>query len=241
MNFILIFLTQLITFMNFNSDPIPKPIINTKPTQNDWISLFDGVSTKGWHTYGQKNAGNAWQAVNGQLNFDPAKKQADKNNGGDLVTDKSFGNFHLKLEWKISKNGNSGIMFFVQDEPQKYKNTWYTGPEMQILDPAVKSEIVHSPGSLYDLIAAKPNIVKPAGEWNLAEVIVQYPQITLKLNGEEVVKTIMDDENWSKLIQKSKFSGKETPDFAKKHSGHIVLQDHGNLVDFRNIFIKKLN
>ena len=101
--------------------------------QQKWISLFDGKTTQGWHSYGEKAAGAAWKAVEGNLVFDPTAKVNGKG-GGDLVTDESFNEFHLQLEWKISKNGNSGIIFFVQDNPSKYEYTFYTGPEFQVLD-----------------------------------------------------------------------------------------------------------
>lgn len=79
--------------------------------QEKWTSLFDGKTTTGWHSYGEKTAGAAWKIDNGILSLDPSLIKNGKG-GGDLVTDQSFDEFHLALEWKVSKNGNSGIMFF---------------------------------------------------------------------------------------------------------------------------------
>lgn len=222
----------------FISQLFTTPILH-KP--NKWINLFDGKTTKGWHSYGKSSAGSAWKVDNGVLFFDGLSKKDSLVKGGDLVTDQSFGNFHLKLEWKISKNGNSGIIFWVQDEPTKYDYVWYTGPEMQVLDndghPDGKIK-KHRAGNLYDLIEGKEGAVNKVGEWNLVEIISNNGKLDFFLNGINVVSTTYGDAEWRALIAGSKFKTK--PDFGKVFSGHIALQDHGNNVWFRNIMIKKL-
>jgi hypothetical protein len=208
-----------------------------------WISLFDGQSTAGWHSYGSTTAGAAWKAQDGTLYLDNSYKK-DKSStvkGGDLVTDLSFDNFHLKLEWKISKNGNSGIIYHVQDDKPKYEYVWFTGPEMQILDNEGHSDGKkpnHRAGSLYDMIAGTEGIVKQPEEWNLAEIICDHGKLELRLNNVTVVSTTYGDDNWKKLIAESKF--KNQPNFGKIFEGHIALQDHGNDVWFRNIMVKRL-
>lgn len=209
------------------------------PVENKkgWTSLFDGKTTKGWHSYGKPAAGAAWKAEDGVLHLDAGKNLE----AGDIVSDESFENFDLKLEWKISKNGNSGIIFFIQDEPKKYDYIWYTGPEMQILDNDGHSDgkiMKHRAGNLYDLIAGKEGVVKAVGEWNQVEIISNKGKLDLLLNGVTVVSTTVGDDNWRSLIAGSKFKTK--PDFGKVFSGHIGLQDHGNEVWFRDIKIKKL-
>jgi hypothetical protein len=210
--------------------------------QEKWISLFDGKTTNGWHSYGEKTAGAAWKAVGGSLVFDPTAK-VDGKGGGDLVTNEGFNDFHLQLEWKISKNGNSGIIFFVQDEPSKYSYTFHTGPEMQVLDndghPDAKI-ISHRAGNLYDLIVGKEGYVKPYEQWNKVDIISSKGVLELKMNDVTVVNTHLGDDAWKELIRRSKFAKGETPDFGKVFSGHIALQDHGNEVSFRNIRIQKL-
>lgn len=206
-----------------------------------WISLFDGKTTTGWHSYGKSGTGPAWKVENGALHLDASNK-ADwqSQGGGDIVTDASFGDFHFKAEWKIAVNGNSGIIFWVQDEPKTYPYVWQTGPEMQVLDdnghPDAKIH-KHRAGDLYDLIAGTPGAVKPAGEWNAAEIISKNGKLTFLLNGKKILQTKYGDDNWKQLIAGSKF--KDMPAFGKKFSGHISLQDHGDDVWYRNIMIKK--
>ena len=206
--------------------------------EKGWVSLFDGNTTNGWHSYGKTTAGAAWKVKDGILYLDGSNK-AEK--GGDLVSEQSFENFHLKLDWKISKNGNSGVIFWVQDEPTKYEQVWFTGPEMQVLDNDGHPDgkiIKHRAGNLYDLVEGKEGAVKPVGEWNTAEIISNKGRLQLFLNGVNTVTTMYGDDNWRQMVAGSKF--KTRPDFAKKFSGHIALQDHGNDVWFRNIMIKKL-
>lgn len=212
--------------------------------QDKWISLFDGKTTNGWHTYGNEAVGEAWQVVDGAIVLNPLNKESSQlKGGGDIVSNESFNDFHLQLEWKISKNGNSGIIFFVQDEPKKYKHIWYTGPEMQVLDndghPDAKI-YKHRAGNLYDLVAGVEGATKPVGDWNLVDIINEKGTLTLKLNGITTVTTTVGDANWANLIKNSKFSKGESPDFGKVFSGHIGLQDHGNQVSYRKIRIQKL-
>jgi hypothetical protein len=206
-----------------------------------WISLFDGKTTKGWHVYMNKSDGSAWKAEDGTLTFDPTNMKDGRIVGnGDLVTDATFENYHLSLEWKISVNGNSGLIFNVQEDA-KYVFTFETGPEMQVLDnnghPDAKI-IKHRAGDLYDLISCSKETVKPAMEWNKAEIKLNKGKLDLYLNGTNVVSTTMWDDNWKKLLAGSKF--RNMPDFGTFKSGHFALQDHGNKVWYRNIKIKKL-
>jgi hypothetical protein len=213
-----------------------KNLSPVSPANDEWVSLFDGKTTKGWHTYGKDKAGAAWQVDNGNLHLTPSTKDGR----GDIVTDGEFTDFDLKLEWKISRNGNSGIMFLVKEDP-KFKDPYNTGPEMQVLDndghPDGKIK-KHRAGDLYDLISCSKETVKPVGEWNEAEIILNKGDLQLFLNGSHVVHTTLWNDEWKKLVAGSKFN--EWPEFATFKTGRIDLQDHGNEVWFRNIRIKKL-
>ncbi|WP_226391004.1 3-keto-disaccharide hydrolase [Penaeicola halotolerans] len=208
---------------------------------SEWISLFDGESFTGWTKYGGAPVGKAWQVQDGAIYLDATNKDdwqvAD---GGDIVTEEEFEDFHLKLEWKIAKNGNSGIMIYVH-ESEEYPYPWSTGPEMQVLDndghPDAKIE-THRAGDLYDLIASSSEPVKPVGEWNLAEIVSQDGKLDFYLNGVNIVSTTMWTPEWEEMIAGSKF--KDMPGFGTFKKGKIALQDHGDEVWYRNIELKKL-
>lgn len=207
-----------------------------------WKPLFDGKSTSGWHKYGGGPVGEAWKVKDGLLYLDTLAKDGWKiKGGGDIVTDKDYENFHLKLEWKISKSGNSGIMFYVHEDPNQYPNSYETGPEMQILDneghPDAKIH-KHRAGDLYDLIPCSTETVKPYGRWNKVDIIANRGDLTFKLNGKVVVHTKMWDQGWNDMVAASKFH--QWPGFGTYRKGRICLQDHGNMVWFRNIRIKEL-
>lgn len=205
-----------------------------------WIALFDGKTTNGWHSFRADTVGNAWKVEDGVLRLDTTNKKDGKIvDGGNLVTNEAFENFHLKLEWKIAKNGNSGIMFLVNEDSAD--SPWKTGPEMQVLDNAGHPDakiVKHRAGDLYDLISSKVETVRPAGEWNLAEIILNKGSLTLKLNDSVVVETTLWDDNWKAMVAGSKFN--DQPAFGTQRSGKICLQDHENEVSYRNIMIKKL-
>lgn len=203
-----------------------------------WQLLFDGKSKAGWHGYLRKGNLSSWKVEDGTLFLDVASDGSHI--GEDILTDDDYENFHLKVDWKISKNGNSGIMFGVKESPE-FEYDYYTGPEMQVLDNKGHPDgkiIKHRAGDLYDLISSKPETVKPVGEWNTAEIIKNKDSLQLVLNGTTVVKTTLWDNNWKKLVAGSKF--KQWPSFGTFKSGKIALQDHGNKVWYKNIMIKKL-
>lgn len=206
-----------------------------------WQLLFDGKTNKGWHTFNKTTIGSAWQVKDDALMLDASQKENwQTKGGGDIVSDEAYDNFHLKLEWKIATNGNSGIILFIQEDT-KYKYAWETGPEMQVLDNAGHPDakiIKHRAGDLYDLISCSRETVKPAGEWNQVEIISKDGLIEFYLNSEKVVSTTFWNDDWKKLIAGSKF--KSMPDFGKFPKGRIGLQDHGDNVWFRNIKIRKL-
>lgn len=210
--------------------------ITPAANKDGWQILFDGKTKNGWHSYGKTAAGDAWKIADGTLYVDPSVKE-----GGDLVTDEEYSNFDLKLEWKISPKGNSGIIINIHEDPKKYEETYVTGPEIQVLDNDGHPDgkiTKHRAGDLYDLIKSSSEPVKPVGEWNAVEIISNKGKLQIFLNGTNVVTTNMWDDNWKQLIAGSKF--KNMTDFGTFKKGKIALQDHGNAVWYRNIQIKKL-
>jgi len=197
------------------------------------VKLFDGKTTAGWHSYLKTGPG-AWKVVDGALQLDPKAP-----NQGDLLTDKEYENYELKLEWKIAEGGNSGIIFGVHED-KSFDATYLTGIEMQILDDAKAEDnklATHRAGALYDM-RAPAHPAKPAGEWNKVTIKKLKGHLTFWLNGEKVIDTQIGSAEWKEMLDKSKF--KTWKGFAAYPKGHIALQDHGAVVSFKNITIKEL-
>jgi hypothetical protein len=216
--------------------------LTNEEKNNGWKLLFDGKSTKGWHKYGNEPVGSAWKIREGNLVLDTTEKENwQTKGGGDIVTDEEFENFHLQLDWKIAKGGNSGIIFYINENKAMYEYPWNTGMEMQVLDNNGHADakiIKHRAGDLYDLISSSKETVKAVGEWNHAEIKCVNGKLDLYLNGEIIVSTMLWDDSWKKLVAGSKF--KNMTGFGTYKKGRIGLQDHGNEVCFRNIKIRKL-
>lgn len=240
-------------------DSVGQSDLNTltaKEKSEGWKLLFDGQSTAGWHRYNSPGViGSKWKVENGVLTFEGREHftyilegrmmemggpDARADGGIDIVTDQSFNDFELKLEWKISKGGNSGIFYTVKEDPQ-YNEAWNTSPEMQVLDNAVHKDGLiykHRAGDLYDLIACDPVTVKPQGEWNSVRIVKEKGKVQHWLNGVKVVEYDINGSDWKEMFRNSKFASLK--DFASPGTNKIGLQDHGNPVSFRNIKIKEL-
>lgn len=206
--------------------------------QKGFKNLFDGKTTKGWHSYNKITVGSAWEIQDGALHMNPKTKGTD--GGGDLVTDKEYSNFHLKYDWKVAPGANSGLIFFVHEDP-KFNQTYLTGPEMQVLDNEGHKDgkiTKHRSGDLYDMLKSTSEPVKPVGEWNKAEIIANKGKLTFMLNGAKILETTLWDDNWKALIAGSKF--KTWEGFGTYKTGKIALQDHGDEVWYKNITIKEL-
>ena len=120
-------------------------------------------------------------------------------------------------------------------------HVWQTGPEMQILDDerhADGQNVLTSAGANYALHPARENLARPAGEWNTARILVCENQVTQWLNDVEVVTYTLGSSQWTKLVSASKFNA--MPDYGRRVAGHIALQDHGDVVSFRNIRVRDL-
>ena len=213
---------------------------------HEWISLFDGKSFNGWHLYNGGSPEGGWSIEEKAMKFSPENKQAG-DGSANIVTDKSFTNFELSLEWKISKAGNSGFFWGVVETPD-FSEPYYTGPEIQILDmgnpkydPAAdKEKEYYEAGALYDLARPSEQVAKPAGMWNHIVLHINHEnnQGHVVLNDVKIVEFPVHGEDWEKMISESKF--KDWKKFGMSRIGKIGLQDHGNSVWYRNIKIKEL-
>lgn len=215
----------------FPQDTAALPnVLSAAEKQAGWTLLFNGRNLAGWRGYQQKGAPAGWAVEDGALTR-VAK-------AGDLISEKQFKDFELKLEWKISEGGNSGIMFRVAEGAEA---TYETGPEMQVLDDARHAD-GHNPltsaGSAYGLYAAPAGIVKPAGEWNQVCLLVRGHHVEHWLNGTKVVEYELESPEWEAKVAASKF--RQWPGYGRATKGHIALQDHGDRVWYRSIKIRKL-
>jgi hypothetical protein len=223
----------------FASAQMPNTL-TAKEKKEGWKLLFDGKTTRGWHTYLRDTVGSKWQIQDGVLIFDPSQPASG---GGDIVTNEVYENYELNLEWRISKGGNSGIIFDVQ-ENQKYNATYLTGPEMQVLDNKDAEDNKkqnHLAGCLYDM-SGDSTVSKPhtPGEWNQVRLIQNKGHLTFYLNGIKTYEGHIGSEEWNNMVAHSKFASNAFVDFAKVAKGHIALQQHPGSSGWRNIKIKQL-
>ena len=213
------------------------------PKKNDiqkgkWISLFDGTSLKGWHGFNKTGTIPNWDIEEGAMVCLGAAADA---HGGDIVSDKSFENFELKWDWKISREGNSGVMYHVV-ENKKYEAPYETGPEYQLIDdvnfPQVLEEWQKAGADYAMNVTNEKKKLKPVGEWNTSKIIFNKGHVEHWLNGEKIVSFQAWNSEWEKKKKEGKW--KDYPDYGLAKSGFIALQDHGNKVYFKNIMIKVL-
>ncbi|HUB62724.1 MAG TPA: DUF1080 domain-containing protein [Puia sp.] len=214
--------------------------LTAQEKRQGWVLLFDGKTTNGWHTYLRDTVGSRWRVRHGAIVFDPTQPESG---GGDLVTNKVYENYELDLEWKISKGGNSGIIFDVQEDP-KYPATYITGPEMQVLDNINADDNKkpnHLAGCLYDM-AGDASVSKPhpVGEWNQVRLIQNHGHLTFYLNGIMTFDGQIGSAEWNRMVAGSKFHNKVFADFAKVAKGKIALQQHPGSSEWRNIKIRQL-
>ena len=228
----LVFISCFITTTVFTQ----VPRLTKKEQRQGWQLLFDGTSSKGWQkSNGQPFPQKGWVMNDGVLSTDTT---AGKGRGGDIVTEELFTNFELALEFKIVPGSNSGIKYFLLPKSS-------LGCEFQILDderhPDAKLGINgnRKQGGLYDLIAPDANKQDmPVGEWNRARIIVKGNHVEHWLNGKKTVEYERGSEAFKKLVAGSKY--KNIKGFSEPTQSPILLQDHGDMVSFRNIKIRNL-
>jgi hypothetical protein len=215
------------------------------PEEKDegWTLLFDGESTEHWRGYNKEGfPEKGWTVEDGTLHVIGTGK-GEAGGGGDIITRKKYKNFELSLEWKVSEGGNSGIFYLAREKADQ--PIWKSAPEMQILDNARHPDATlgvdgnRAAGALYDLIPAKPQTAKPAGEWNHVKILVFKGTVVHWMNGENVLEYHLWTQDWEEMVANSKF--KDYEDFINTaQEGYIGLQDHGDDVWFRNIKIREL-
>jgi len=205
-----------------------------------WALLWDGKTSKGWRGAGKDNfPTGGWQMKDGVLTVNESGG-TEEGNGGDIITVEKYKNFELCLDFKLTPGANSGIKYFVWEQ-----GNGALGHEYQLLDDAEHPDAKNGVGgnrtlgSLYDLIPSDKSVKpKNPGQWNTARIVIDNGHVEHWLNGNKIVDYERGTQIYQALIQKSKYAGYEP--FTKVEEGHILLQDHGNTVSFRNIKIREL-
>ncbi|MDR1170876.1 MAG: DUF1080 domain-containing protein [Bacteroidales bacterium] len=242
---------------------LEKPQVDLSTLAKDkdgYVILFDGKSMDGWRGYGRDDMPGKWSVDNGTLKFTGSGTgEGQEKDGGDVIFAHKFKNFEVSIDWKISKGGNSGIFYLAQEVQTKNDKgetitepIYISSPESQVLDDANHPDAKlgengnRMSSSLYDMIPAKPQNAKPFDEWNNTTILVYQGTVVHKQNGANVLEYHLWTQQWTDLLQKSKFSQDKWPLAFEllnncggpNHEGYIGLQDHGNDVWFRNIKIK---
>jgi hypothetical protein len=209
-----------------------------------WRLLWDGHTSRGWRSAkGQEFPRQGWAMKDGVLSV-METGGAESRAGGDIVTEETYAAFDLKVDFRLTPGANSGIKYYVDTELNKAEGS-AIGLEYQLLDDARHPDAREGRNgnrtlaSLYDLIpAAASKKAKPIGEWNEARIVSTGRHVEHWLNGEKVLEYERGSEEFRRLVAESKY--RIWPAFGEKPRGNILLQDHGNRVDFRNIKIKVL-
>jgi hypothetical protein len=202
-----------------------------------WSLLFDGQTLEGWRGYRKPDAtGTRWKVDNGLLTVDPGDGR-DTRGALDLITKETFDEFELGVEWRISPGGNSGIKYFVLEDLDTA-----IGHEYQIIDderhPDAKLGPKRQTSSFYDVLAASARPVRPAGAFNHARVVVRGRRVEHWLNGTRVLQYELGSPELQAAIDASKFKG--IVRFGRPQKGHLLLQDHGDRVWYRNVKVRRI-
>ena len=244
-----LFGTLAILFVSFNSVQTKDPIslyseidrslspntlgINEKKL--GWKLLFNGTTNDGWHGYNLKGFPDCWIVKDGTF----AMTSEGKAENQDIITNKKYRNFALSIDFKLTKGGNSGVIFQVIED-KKYKFPYETGPEFQIIDQdnwPDKLENWQIMGANYAMYPPMSLPSKPVGEWNHLLLIVDGNNVTQIINGVVVVKYVKNSEEWVKLRKSGKWA--KYPDYGISDEGYISLQNHGTKAWYQNIKIKE--
>jgi hypothetical protein len=221
---------------------LPDNTLSAKEKKHGWILLFDGKTSNGWmNPKTRKFPENGWEIKDGVLSVNPATKA--QGGGGDIVSFKTYRNFDLVVDFKYTPGANSGIKYFVDIESDNGKLAGI-GCEYQVLDDKLHPDAKlgkngdRTLAGLYDLIPPKPKLDNGPDNWNHAEIIVKGNKVQHWLNGKLTVEYERGNDAWRALVATSKF--KDSPGFGEVRDGRLLLQDHGNVVYYKNIKIKEL-
>lgn len=202
-----------------------------------WTLLFDGKSLEGWRGYKKPDAsGTRWKIEDGTLTL-PSADGKDTRGHRDIISSGTYDRFELTFDFKVASGANSGVKYYVLEDLDSA-----IGHEFQIIDDErhadAKIGLERQTAAFYDVLEPKDRKLKPAGEWNTGRIMAMGPTVEHYLNGTRVLSYELDSPALRKAILDSKF--KDVARFGKLHKGHILIQDHGDQVWYRNVKIRRL-
>jgi hypothetical protein len=205
--------------------------------KDGWVLLFNGKNLDGWRGYKRPDAtGTRWVVQDGLLTLNTGDSK-DTHGQRDIISTATFDSFELAWEWKISPGGNSGVKYLVLEDRDSA-----IGHEYQVIDdekhPDAKVGPKRQTAAFYDVLAAANRPLKPAGEWNQSRVVVKGNSVEHWLNGTKVLTYQLASPEIATAIAASKFKGIDR--FGKPHKAHILFQDHGDAVWYRNVKVRPL-
>ena len=195
-----------------------------------WRTLFDGASLEAFRGYKNTPIPAGWKIAD--------KTLAKVAPVADIVSKDEFGDFELELEWKIGDAGNSGVFYRGSEE---YEHIYWSAPEYQLLDDVKAADNktrLTCAGSAYAILPSPPGHLKPIGDWNVARIVAKGPHVEHWLNGVKLLEYELWSPEWEARVKASKFG--KMPGYGRAKRGHLVLQEHGGPVSYRNIKIKPL-
>lgn len=201
-----------------------------------WRLLFDGHTAAGWRGCKSTTMPASWKVENGSLLSRPAQGEST----GDIVTVDQYGDFELSLEWKMTKGGNSGVIYRATEDSE---HVWETGPEYQILDNNGHMDGLNplaSAGACYAVFAPAKDVTRPLGQWNQTRIVARGKHVEHWMNGEKLLEYDIDSEVWRAHVKTSKYfqTAYGQGNWGRAPKGHIALQDYGGAIEYRNIKIR---
>ena len=236
LNYYLLLLTLVFISSKGHGQQVSETNINElSQAEKDagWVLLFDGKTSAGWRGANQDAfPEKGWEIKDGALTVLGEK-------GGDIITEKQYGDFDLKIEFRVNEQkANSGIKYYVLENGYREGET--LGLEFQTSNSHPGTHLITALGSVYEILAADEDLVHPApsGEWNQVRIVSKNKKVQHWLNGHKILEYERGGKAFREGVASSKF--KDIANFGEVEKGHILLQDHNDVVSFRNIKIREL-